>query len=92
MAASEGGLGEGPITKRGFFCLFCGVERLGLGLELGLGYFFGEEGEGEGEIELLPGVKKDVIWRCWLTKGDRPLRRREEAIEMEGRCREKKGF
>lgn len=25
--------------------------------------------------------KKEVIWRCWLTRGDRPLlRRREGAI------------
>lgn len=65
--AAEAGLGEGPITKRGFFFfLVCGVEGLGLGVEglglglvLGLGFFFEEEGEGE--AELLPWVKKDVI-------------------------------
>lgn len=66
--AAEAGLGEGPITKRGFFfflfCEVCGVEGLGLGvegLELGFGFGFFFEEEGEGEAELLPGVKKDVI-------------------------------
>lgn len=38
------------------------------------------EGDGEGDEEDL--VKKDVIWRCWFTSGDRPLVGRRKAIEM----------
>lgn len=35
-------------------------------------------GEEEADLE-----KKEVIWRCWLTSGDRPLlRRREDAIAV----------
>lgn len=58
--------------------------RLGLGLGLGLGlteeeslvgFCVGvmEEEEEEEDLE-----KKEVIWRCWLTRGDRPLLRRRE--------------
>lgn len=63
--------------RRGLFCLDFGVEGLGLGLGLELGVLLGL-------VFLLPGVKKEVIWRCGLTMGDRPLlRRRDGAIGMD---------
>lgn len=77
-------MGEGedaPMTRRGFLGLDCtgeGVLGLGLGFRVGLAFEFGlsllgliseETGDGE-EADL---EKKEVIWRCWLTSGDRPL-------------------
>lgn len=90
--------GDEPMSRRGlssFFFFFClvwrgeGVVGLGLGLRLGLDIIIGvclerrTDGEGEGdEDEEEDLVKKDVIWRCWFTSGDRPLVGRREAMEM----------
>lgn len=72
---------------------------LGLGLRLGLGLGLGLAEEeslvgfcvvvmGEEEEEDLE--KKEVIWRCWLTRGDRPLLRRREgtivAVSLQMDC------
>lgn len=64
--------GEGGITNKGFF----GFDNEGEGSGLGSGLGF--------TLAPLPGVKKEVIWLCLRTRGDRPLlKRREDAMEME---------
>ena len=79
---TEAGEGEDPpTTRRGFLGLDCigeGVLGLGLGFREGLGFglrmgltgFLLDETEDEEEVNL---EKKEVIWLCWLTIGDRPL-------------------
>jgi hypothetical protein len=82
------------MTKRGFLDLDWrgeGVAGPGLELGLGLGLFLGTESGtvlglclgrvGEGDDVVLE--KKEVIWRCGLTSGDRPLLwRRAGAIDV----------
>ncbi|KAI0523269.1 hypothetical protein KFK09_005664 [Dendrobium nobile] len=60
---------EGGVMTRGFFCVALSFKEevseemlgLGFGLEFGAG--------------LLPGEKKEVIWHCLRTRGERPLLR-----------------
>lgn len=62
----------GATTRRGFFCFAsaCKGDELEqtLGLRLGLGFGVG----------LFPREKKEVIWHCLRTSGERPLLRRRD--------------
>lgn len=74
---------EGGVMTRGFFCVALSFKEevseemlgLGFGLEFGAG--------------LLPGEKKEVIWHCLRTRGERPLLRRREGsigVGLGDRC------
>ena len=64
-------LGLGLAPRLALLGLGLGAESSLLGFRIGV---IGEEEEGDLE-------KKEVIWRCWLTSGDRPLLRRRDAID-----------
>lgn len=76
---SGDGVWAGGIERRGFWCFLDVEGGEGDGSELGFGLGF-DLGVGTGDgVEVELGVpKKEVIWLCFRTRGERPLLRRRD--------------